>query len=101
VQADYDLSKYTVTRAVNEIRTTNVLLNALDGRRKRTFAYPCGDLTIGNDLFYADLHQDFVAARGVRSAMDSIGKVNLDNVDCYAINGQAVVKGRNFTLILP
>ena len=89
VQADYDLSKYTVTRAVNEIRTTNLLLNALDGRTKRTFAYPCGDLTIGNTLFYAGLRQDFVAARGVRAAMDSIGKVNLDNVDCYAINGQS------------
>jgi peptidoglycan/xylan/chitin deacetylase (PgdA/CDA1 family) len=88
VQADYDLSRYTVTRAVNEIRMNNVLLNAVDGRTKRTFAYPCGDLTVGDSFFYAGLRKDFAAARGVRPAMDSIGKVNLDNVDCYAINGQ-------------
>jgi peptidoglycan-N-acetylglucosamine deacetylase len=88
IQPDDDLSKYTVARAVREIRTTNTLLNAIDGKTKRTFAYPCGDMTIGDTFFYAGLRSNFVAARGVRSAMDSIGKVNLDNVDCYAINGQ-------------
>ena len=88
VQADDDLSKYTVNRAIREIRMNNVLLNAIDGKTKRTFAYPCGDLTIGGSLFYPALRKDFVAARGVRSAMDSIGKVNLDNIDCYAMNGQ-------------
>ncbi len=88
VQADFDLSKYTVTRAVSEIRMNNVLLNAIDGKTKRTFAYPCGDLKIGDSFFYAGLRKEFVGARGVRSAMDSIGKVNLDNIDCYGINGQ-------------
>ena len=61
VQADYDLSKYTVTRAVAEIRMNNVLLNAIDGKTKRTFAYPCGDLTIGGTFFYTSLQKDFVA----------------------------------------
>jgi YVTN family beta-propeller protein len=88
VQADHDLSKYTVSRAVSEIRMNNVLLNAIDGRTKRTFAYPCGDLKIGDSFFYAGLRKDFVAARGVRPAMDPIEKVNLDNVDCYSMNGQ-------------
>lgn len=88
VQPDDDLSKYTVARAVREIRTTNVLLKAIDGKTKRTFAYPCGDLVIRDTFFYAGLRTDFVAARGVRGALDSIGKVNLDNIDCYAINGQ-------------
>ncbi len=88
VQADFDLSRYTVTRAVAEIRMNNVLLNAIDGKTKRTFAYPCGDLTIAGTPFYTGLQKDFVAARGVRPALDSIGTVNLDNVDCYAMNGQ-------------
>ena len=88
VQADHDLSKYTVSRAVSEIRINSVLLNAIDGRTKRTFAYPCGDLKIGDSFFYAGLRKDFVAARGVRPAMESIGKVNLENVDCYSMNGQ-------------
>ena len=88
VQADHDLSKYTVRRAEDEIRMNNVLLNAIDGKTQRTFAYPCGDLTIGDSFFYAGLRKDFVAARGVRPALDSIGKVNLDNIDCYGMNGQ-------------
>jgi peptidoglycan/xylan/chitin deacetylase (PgdA/CDA1 family) len=88
VQPEHDLSKYTVSRAVNEIRLNNELLNAIDGKTKRTFAYPCGDLTIGDTSFYDLLRNDFVAARGVRHAMDPIDKVNLDNIDCYGINGQ-------------
>ena len=92
VQADHDLSKYSVSRAVDEIRMNNVLLNAIDGRTKRTFAYPCGDLTIGDSFFYAGLRKDFVAARGVQPAMDPIKKVNLDNIDCYGINGQTAAQ---------
>src|SRR5882757_3358271 len=44
VNSENDLSKYTVARAVNEIRLNNTLLKAIDGKDKRTFAYPCGDL---------------------------------------------------------
>lgn len=88
VQPDHDLHTYTVERAVREIRLNNELLNTIDGKTKRTFAYPCGDLTIGGSSFYEPLRKDFVAARGVRSAMDPIEKVNLDNIDCFGINGQ-------------
>jgi peptidoglycan/xylan/chitin deacetylase (PgdA/CDA1 family) len=87
ITADNDLSKYTVNRAVAEIRQTNTLLQAIDGKTRRTFAYPCGDQTIRDTFFYAGLRKDFVAARGVRGALDSINTVNLDNVDCYAMNG--------------
>ena len=88
VSPDHDLHTYTVSRAVEEIRLNNELLNTIDGKTKRTFAYPCGDLKIGDTSFYDFLRKDFVAARGVRSAMDPIDKVNLDNIDCYGINGQ-------------
>jgi peptidoglycan/xylan/chitin deacetylase (PgdA/CDA1 family) len=87
VTSDNDLSKYTVKRAVAEIRQTNVLLNAIDGKTQRTFAYPCGDMTIHDTLFYNWLQKDFVAARGVRGVFDTIGKVNFDNIDCFAMNG--------------
>jgi peptidoglycan-N-acetylglucosamine deacetylase len=87
VSADNDLSKYTIKRVVAEIRQTNVLLNAIDGKTKRTFAYPCGDMTIRDTFFYAGLQNEFVAARGVRGVLDTLGKVNLDNVDCFAMNG--------------
>ena len=55
VTADNDLSKYTVSRAVSEIRVNNTLLKAIDGKDRRTFAYPCGDLKIGDVYFYKNI----------------------------------------------
>ena len=89
VQADFDLSKYTVNRAVDEIRMNNVLLNAIDGKTVRTFAYPCGDLKIGDTLFYERLKKDFAGARGVTPGMQTIDKVDLDNIECYGMNGDS------------
>ena len=88
VSPDNDLSKYTVSRAVSEIRVTNTLLTAIDGKTVRTFAYPCGDLKIGNDYFYTGLKDDFAGARGVTPGMQTIAQADLSNIDCYAINGQ-------------
>lgn len=89
VHPDYDLSKYTVYRAVSEIRANNTLLKAIDGKDKRTFAYPCGDFTINGKYFYNDLKKDFVGARGVEGTMPTIDQVKLDNISCYVINGQS------------
>ena len=89
VTPDNDLSKYTVSRAVAEIRANNTLLNAIDGKTARTFAYPCGDRQIGGQLFYDQLKTDFVAARGVSPGLQTAAQVQLDNVDCYSINGQS------------
>lgn len=89
VQADFDLSRYTVRRAVNEIRANNTLLQAIDGKTIRTFAYPCGDLKIGDTLFYRRLENDFAGARGVTPGMQTIDQVDLDNIDCYGMNGDS------------
>jgi sialate O-acetylesterase len=89
VQAERDMSKYTVQRMIDEVRMTNVFLEALDGNKKRTFAYTCGDMKIGDSSFIDKMKNDFVAARAVRSAMHTIHQVNLFDVDCYAINGQS------------
>lgn len=89
VTDENDLSHYTVTRAADEIRACNTLLAAIDGKKVRTFAYPCGDLTINGVPFYDHLQKDFAGARGVTGAMDAIDKVNLDNIDAYAIDGQS------------
>jgi peptidoglycan/xylan/chitin deacetylase (PgdA/CDA1 family) len=88
VTPDNDLSKYTVSRAVAEIRATNTLLQAIDGKTARTFAYPCGDRQIGGVNFYDQLKPDFVAARGVTSGLQTATQVQLDNIDSYMINGQ-------------
>jgi peptidoglycan/xylan/chitin deacetylase (PgdA/CDA1 family) len=88
VGPDNDLSKYTVNRAVSEIRANNTLLAAIDGKSQRTFAYPCGDRQIGGVDFYAQLKPDFVAARGVMPGLQTAVQVDLSNVNCYGINGQ-------------
>ena len=84
VTAENDLSRYTVARAVNEIRVTNTLLKAIDGKDERTFAYPCGDLTISDTLYYDFLKDDFVGARGVVSAYPQIKDVNLSDITAFA-----------------
>jgi peptidoglycan/xylan/chitin deacetylase (PgdA/CDA1 family) len=89
VTTDGDLSKYTVDRAVKEIRANNTLLKAIDGKDKRTFAYPCGDRKIGNIYFYDLLKNDFAGARGVTEGLPTAEEVDLANIDCYPINGQS------------
>jgi len=89
VTPESDLSKYTVYRAVNEIRTNNTLLKAIDGKDIRTFAYPCGDLKIGDVYFYNQLKNDFAGARGVSPGLQTAKQVDLTNIDCYGINGQS------------
>jgi sialate O-acetylesterase len=75
-----------MAREVNEIKMNNVLLKAIDGKDKRTFAYPCGDLKIGNDLIYPHISKDFVGARGVGAGMQTIDKIDIGNIDCYMMS---------------
>lgn len=89
VQPDYDLSTYTEKRMEDEIRMTNVLLQTLDGRSIRTFAYPCGDTTAGGSSYIDDIKDDFPAARGVKGNVSTIEEVDLYNTDTYVINGQS------------
>jgi sialate O-acetylesterase len=67
----------------------NTLLKAIDGKSTRTFAYPCGDLTIGGKSFYDGLKHDFAGARGVNGGLQTASQVDLDNIDCFVINGQS------------
>lgn len=89
VSRDYDLRYYTVRRATDEIRTMNNLLKAIDGKEKRTFAFPCGDTKIHDTAYIEGLKNEFVAARAVRAEMPTIDKVDLYNLPCYMINGQS------------
>jgi len=86
---DYDLRYYTVKRMTDEIRGMNKILKAIDGKNKRTFAYPCGDEKIHDSAYIDPVKNEFVAARGVRGEMQTIDKVDLYDVCCYTINGQS------------
>ena len=89
VRPDYDLRNYTIKRILDETRATNLLLQSMDGKTTRTFAFTCGDTSIGDTSFAALLKNDFVAMRGVRSLMHPIGEIRLDNVDCFGVNGES------------
>lgn len=88
VKPEYDMSNYTVKRMVDETRMTNLFLQALDGKTKRTFAFTCGDMKIGDSSFINAMKNDFVAARAVRNQMHKINEIDLLNVDCYMVNGE-------------
>jgi Predicted xylanase/chitin deacetylase len=86
VKPDYDMSHYTIQRMIDEIKMTNIFLETLDGKKKRTFAYTCGDMKIGDSSFEGLLQNDFVAARGVRGRLNVISNTDLYNVDCFVAN---------------
>lgn len=88
VKPNYDLTKYDVDRIVDESRMNNILLESLDGKKERTFAYTCGHMTVDGQNFMDEMHDDFLAARAVRSEMHTLGEVDLYNVDSYMVNGE-------------
>lgn len=88
VHPDHDLSKYTVFRAVSEINAANTLLKAIDGKDRRTFAFPCGDLRIGDTSIYEQVKNEFIGARGVSSGLHTAAEIKMDNIPCYSIQNQ-------------
>ena len=89
VSKQNDLRNYSVKRMENEIRMTNLFLQALDGKTKRTFAFTCGDMIIDDSLFINGMKNDFVAARAVRNEMHTINEIDLYNVDCFMVNNNS------------
>ncbi|WP_298153576.1 polysaccharide deacetylase family protein [Flavobacterium sp.] len=88
VRPEYDLRTYSVQSVMDEISLANAFLEALDGKKERTFAFTCGDMTAGGVNFTDNLRKDFIAARAVRNEMHTIDKVDLFNIDCYVVNGE-------------
>lgn len=87
VSAARDLSSYTLQRIEEEIRMNNILLQSVDGKTRRTFAYPCGDMTVGNASYVEKIKDDFVAARGTRAGILHQNNIDLYNIDSYALVG--------------
>jgi peptidoglycan-N-acetylglucosamine deacetylase len=88
VNPTYDLNIYTLKRLEDEIDMANTLLGTMDGKTKRTFAYTCGDMKIGNISFVESIKKRFIAARGVQGKMQKINEIDLYNIGAYMIMGQ-------------
>jgi len=89
VNPDYDLKKYSLQRMLDEINMDNVLLQALDGKKLRTFAYPCGDMKAGDSSYVERIKSSFIAARSVESNIQKLNDIDLYNIGCYMINNQS------------
>ena len=89
VTPDYDLERYSVQRMVDEIVLTNAILQELDGRKERTFAYTCGDTTAGGESFVHEIMPLFPAARGVDDTYSTLKNIDLSNVNAYGANGDS------------
>lgn len=88
VTPDYDLETYSVRRITDEMKMTNALLKAIDGKSKRTFAYPCGDTLASGKPYYSQAKSEFVSARGVKSEYVTLTNFKPDNVGSFMISGQ-------------
>jgi peptidoglycan-N-acetylglucosamine deacetylase len=89
VTAEYDLKTYSIKRMNDEMRMANAVFEAIDGKKKRTYAYPCGDTRINDSSYIDPSKTEFVAARGTKSEMLTIDKIDVYNVGSYMINGQS------------
>ena len=88
VKPDYDLNNYSVQRMADEVKMGNILLNVIDGKTKRTFAYPCGDTRVGDSSYVNEIKSEFVGARGVEGKMQKINEIDLFDIGSYMINEQ-------------
>lgn len=59
----YELADYTFKQLMDELRTANTLLKAIDGKDRRTYAYTCSHYTVEGIDFSDSLRHLFTAAR--------------------------------------
>lgn len=85
VNDENNLSKFSYHRVVNEIKITNTLLNAIDGKTERSFAYPCGDMIVDSVYYYQEFEKVFPGARGIKGGLESLTSVNLHDIKCFFI----------------
>ena len=82
---EYNLTTYTLKRMRDEIRMTNVMLQSVDGKTERTFAYPCGDLAAGGLSYVEAITPDFVAARGTEPKILQPGNIDTMTTACFSM----------------
>jgi len=63
VNPEYDLRNYSYNKLLNELKTANTLLKAIDGKESRTYGYTCSDCMAGEVNFTDSLKKYFAGAR--------------------------------------
>lgn len=83
-----DLRNYSLKQLVREIEVTNILLESVDQKKERTFAFTCGDKQVENKDFTNDLSSKFTGLRGVTQKINSLQEVNLNDINCIVVSNE-------------
>jgi len=83
VQPFLDLDQYTITQYSEELKTTNTLLQAIDGHTQRTFAYTCGDTTVKNGSVIDAIKPLVTAARDAIPGTNDANNINFYKIKAF------------------
>jgi sialate O-acetylesterase len=89
VTPERNLDNYTLRRISDELAANNTLLQAVDGKQVRTYAYTCSDTTAGGEPYIEVLRPLFPAARG---GADEVIVSDLRALDLHHVNSWMVAK---------
>ncbi len=85
----YDLDTYTSEQIAEEIKLANTLLLAMDGKKTRSFAYPCSHYFAGGKSYKGFVSSQFPSARGSseeQKQLMALSDIDLYNVPSWAPN---------------
>lgn len=77
-----DLDKRTVSEMSREVRIASAFLTAIDGKIKRTFTAPCGEVQVSDGDYTKALQEHFISIKS--GITDQIKP--LKDIDPYAVN---------------
>ena len=89
VSADRDLTNWSNQRIAENVAFLNTALEAVDGKKERTFAYPCGDMTAEGKTYLDKSKPTFVGARAVGGSPPKVHEVNLMGIHSQMISGNS------------
>lgn len=90
VKPEYDLGNYNLGRILDEIRLANNILESLDGKTDRSFAYTCGHTKAGNESFVDEIKNDFVSARGVDDNINNLHQTDLFQLNTFIVDNTGI-----------
>jgi len=77
VKPAYDLGNYSIGQIQEEIILANTLLHAIDGKKRRTYAYTCSDYEVSGTSYVEALDSIVTAARGEGPMPNNMQELNL------------------------
>lgn len=90
ITKDYDLRYYSMERMINELRTANTLLKAIDGQNSRTYGYTCSHSETGGESFVDELRELFTAARSDGPIPSSLQEVDIHHAPSWCVDSPSL-----------